>query len=368
MVLVLSHPDITAALSMISTDAMIDAVEAAYAQLSAGTASQPDRTPAHVPQSDTVLVPMTAVLGPSHTAGVKLLADVPANAAAGRPVQQSTIVVVDPRTGACEAFLDGAAITRHRTAAASAVATRHLARADSHVLGLIGAGAQARTHLTALRRVRPIDHVLVWSRRRDTAEQFARDMAESGLRIDVVATPEQAVRAADILCTLTPSAEPIVHGRWFPDGLHVNAVGAPPRPDHRELDTDAVTRAHLVLDSLHTALSESGAIMIPLAEGTLAPDDVTTELGDVVRGTALGRSDPAQITLFNSVGLPIQDLAAARLVIDIARVHSLGTPVKLTTAETRVRPAGTPHDPHRGVRDEPQVAAAAAPLGTAFPG
>lgn len=367
MVLVLSHPDITAALSMISTVAMIDAVEAAYAQLSAGTASQPDRTPAHVPQSDAVLVPMTAVLGPSHTAGVKLLADVPANRAAGRPVQQSTIVLVDPRTGCCEAFLDGAAITRHRTAAASAVATRYLARSDSHVLGLIGAGAQARTHLVALRRVRPIDHVLVWSRRRDTAEQFVRDMTVPGLRIDIVATPEEAVRAADILCTLTPSAQPIVHGRWFPDGLHVNAVGAPPRPDHRELDTDAVTRAHLVLDSLHTALHESGAIMIPLAEGNLTPNDVTTELGDVVRGTAPGRSDPAQITLFNSVGLPIQDLAAARLVIDVARVHSLGTPIKLTNAESQIHPTGPLHDVHRTLRDEPQVAVATASTGTAFP-
>jgi len=341
MVLVLSHADITAALSTISTDTMIDAVEAAYAQLAAGNASQPARTPAHVPHSDAVLVPMTAVLGPSHIAGVKLLADVPANAAAGRPVQQSTIVVVDPRTGACEAVLDGAAITRHRTAAASAVATRYLARPDSHVLGLIGAGAQARTHLAALCRVRPIDHVLVWSRRRDTAEHFAHDMAANGLRIDIATTPEQAVHAADILCTLTPSATPLVHGNWFPDGLHINAVGAPPRPDHREIDTDAVTRAHLVLDSLHTARHESGAIMIPLAEGALTPDAVATELGDVIRGTAPGRTDPTQITLFNSVGLPIQDMAAARLVIDTARVHSLGTPIELTTAETQNRPAGS---------------------------
>jgi alanine dehydrogenase len=342
MVLVLTHTDITTALSMISTDAMIDAVEAAYAQLSAGTASQPDRTPARVPHSDAVLVPMTAVLGPSHTAGVKLLADVPANAAVGKPVQQSTIVVVDPRTGACEAFLDGAAITRRRTAAASAVATRYLARPESHVLGLIGAGAQARAHLTALRRVRPVDRVLVWSRRRETAEQFAHDMAASGLRIEVAASPEEVVRSADMLCTLTPSVEPIVHGRWFPDGLHVNAVGAPPRPDHREIDTEAVTRAHLVLDSLDTAFHESGAIMIPLADGALPPEDVATELGDVVRGTAPGRSHPAQITLFNSVGLPIQDMAAARLVIDIARAHSLGTPIRLTAAETAEHSAGPP--------------------------
>lgn len=328
MVLILTHADITAALAMISPDTIIDAVEAAHADLSRGAAAQPARAPAHVPGSTAVLVPMTAAL--PHTAGVKLLADVPANAAAGRPVQQSAIVVADPVTGACEAFLDGAAITRHRTAATSAVATRHLARTGSRVLGLVGAGAQARAHLAALRRVRPIDHVIVWSRREATAARFAEEMSEPQLRVDVAATPRDAVRHADILCTLTPARVPVVRGAWFPEGLHVNAVGAPPRPDHREVDTEAVTRSRLILDSVYTATHESGAILIPLAEGALTADDLTTELGDVVRGGEPGRTGDREITFFNSVGLPIQDLAAARLVLDTARAHGLGTAIDTT--------------------------------------
>ncbi|KAA9165848.1 ornithine cyclodeaminase family protein [Amycolatopsis acidicola] len=331
MVLILTNADITAALSTISPDAVIDAVEAAHADLAAGLAAQPARVPAAVPGSTAVLVPMTAAL--AHTAGVKLLADVPANASAGRPVQQSSIVLVDPATGTCEAFLDGAAITRRRTAATSAVATRYLARADSRVLGLVGAGAQARAHLDAIRRVRPIDQVVVWSRRQATAARFAEEMAEPGLRIDVAETPQDAVRPADIVCTLTPSRTPIVCGAWFPDGLHVNAVGAPPRPDHREIDTDAVTRSRLVLDSLHTATHESGAIMIPLAAGALRAEDLTTELGDVVRGAKTGRATATGITLFNSVGLPIQDMATARLVLDTTRAHGLGTPVDLSARQ-----------------------------------
>jgi ornithine cyclodeaminase/alanine dehydrogenase len=250
-------------------------------------------------------------------AGVKLLADDPANPAGLR--QQSTIVVLDPRTGSCEAFLHGEAVTRYRTAAASAVATRHLSRPDSRTLGLIGAGAQARAHLAAIRHVRPVDRVLVWSRNAATAHRFAEQVREPGLHVDVVEHPRAAVAGADILCTLTPAPSPIVHGAWFPAGLHVNAVGAPPRPDHREIDTDAVRRSRLVVDTVATAIHESGAIAIPLAAGELHEADITVELGDVITGAQPGRTDDQQITLFNSVGLAIQDLAAARLVIDAAR-------------------------------------------------
>jgi ornithine cyclodeaminase/alanine dehydrogenase len=323
--LVLTRADIEPLLSM---PEVIDAVERAHADLTLGLASQPDRVPASVPGSDAILVPMTAVIGPAGIAGVKLLADIPANLAG--PRQQSTIVVLDPRTGACEAFLHGEAVTRYRTAATSAVATRYLSRAGSRTLGLIGAGAQARAHLSAIRHVRPIDRVVVWSRNPVTAQRFAEQVHQPGLHIDVVDHPRDAVEAADILCTLTPAGEPIVRGAWFRAGLHVNAVGAPPRPDHREIDTDAVRRARLVVDTIHTAIHESGAIAIPLAVGELTRDDVAVELGDVITGAAPGRTDDQQITLFNSVGLPIQDFATARLVIDAARRRGVGIHIDLS--------------------------------------
>ena len=325
--LILTRSDIEPLLSM---PAVIEAVQRAHADLALGRATQPDRHPAAVPDSDAVLVPMTAVLGPARIAGVKLLADVPANPAG--PRQQSTIVVVNPRTGTCEAFLHGEAITRYRTAATSAVATRLLSRPESSTLGLIGAGAQATAHLDAIRHVRPIDRVLVWSRTTDSARAFAERHSQPGLSIEVVDQPRDVVAGADILCTLTPAVQPIVRGAWFPAGLHVNAVGAPPRPDHREIDTDAVLRAYLVVDTIHTAVHESGAIVIPLATGELQAEQVTVELGAVLTGARPGRTSPDQITLFNSVGLPIQDLATARLVIDAANARNAGLHIDLTAA------------------------------------
>lgn len=180
--------------------------------------------------------------------------------------------------------------------------------------------------------MRPIDRVLVWSRTAATARSFAERHRRPGLRIDVVGNPRDAVADADILCTLTPAVRPVVHGAWFPAGLHVNAVGAPPRPDHREIDTEAVRRAHLVVDTVNTAIHESGAIAIPLNAGELHPDAVTVELGAVLIGALPGRTSPDQITLFNSVGLPIQDLATARLVIDAAKARNAGRHIDLNAA------------------------------------
>jgi alanine dehydrogenase len=331
--LVLTRADIEPLLSM---PAVIDAVERAHLDLALGRAGQPTRTAATVPGSDAVLVPMTATLPRAGVAGVKLLADVPGGPG---PRQQSTIVVVDPRTGRCEAFLHGEAITRYRTAATSAVATRLLSRPGSSTIGLIGAGAQARAHLDAIGHVRPIDRVVVWSRNPATARAFADETARPGLAVEVADRPEAVVTAADILCTLTPAVRPIVHGSWFRPGLHVNAVGAPPRPDHREIDTEAVRRAHLVVDTVETAVHESGAIAIPLADGDLRRDDAGIELGAVLAGVRPGRTSAEQITLFNSVGLPIQDLATARLVIDAAYERGAGRHIELAGAPQPDRPA-----------------------------
>lgn len=326
MVRILCRSDI---LTVISMPELIEAVEQAHADLARGMADQPDRTPAIPPHTDSVLIPMTAALPTQGVAGVKLLADIPRNPERGLPRQQSVILLLNADTGTCEAVLDGAAVTQYRTAAASAVATRHLARADSHVLGLIGAGTQARTHLAAISEIRPIDTVLVWSRRHHTARKFREDMAGRVSRIEIADTPEEVVRNADILCTLTPSRSPIVHGAWFQPGLHVNAVGAPPRPDYREIDTEGIRRARLVVDSVHTALHESGDVLIPLEEQAITADHLHDELGEVIIGHKVGRHHAEEITLFNSVGVPIQDLAAAKLVLDHAREKDIGFEVAL---------------------------------------
>jgi alanine dehydrogenase len=334
-VLLLTRSEVASVLDMAE---VIREVETAHAALAAGSGADLGGAQLAVPASTALLIPMTAALPPA--AGVKILTDTPANASRSLPTQQSTIVLVDTTTGACDAVLDGAAITLYRTAAASAVASRYLARKDASVLGLVGAGRLARTHLLAISLVRDVDRVLVWSWRRAGAEAFAASLAEvaserssatdgRGPEVRVASSAEEVVRGADILCTLTPSPEPLVSGAWFKPGLHVNAVGAPPRPDHRELDTEAVTRARLVVDNRNAVARHAGDLLIPLAEGAIEPKDFDVELGQIILGERPGRCSPEEITVYKSVGIGIQDVAAARAVVAAARRRGVGTEVAL---------------------------------------
>ncbi|MCF2527235.1 ornithine cyclodeaminase family protein [Yinghuangia soli] len=320
----------TEVLDLMDMGRMIDAVSRAHADAAQGRAVNPGPHGIVMPGSETVFLPMTAASAPLRGAAVKLLADMPANRARGLPAQRSTVMVVDPETGACEAVLDGRALTLFRTAAASAVATRHLARPDSRVLGLIGAGALAATHVEALRAVLPLAEVRVWSRTAATAAACAEGITATGLEARVVDDPRDAVEGVDVLCTLTPSREPLVRGAWFRPGLHVNAVGAPPRADHREIDTEGVRRARVVVDNRETARLDSGDVMIPVAEGAIDPAHFADELGEIIVGAKPGREKPDEITLFNSVGIGLQDLAAARLVIDRARQLGIGFDIDLS--------------------------------------
>jgi ornithine cyclodeaminase/alanine dehydrogenase len=342
-VLILTRADVQ---QLIAIEPIIEAVEAAHAALSSGRASQTVEAPTVLPGGAAVMLPMAAALSAepqfgtgadgAAIAGVKVLTDAPGNLAIGLSTQHSTITVIDPTTGLCRALIDGVEITRHRTAAASAVATRHLAREDVSTLGLIGAGALARTHLRALCAVRSFERVLVWSRSAAPVARFIADSAELGIPVTAAPSPEAVVRAADVLCTLTPSRDPLVHGAWFGPGLHVNAVGAPPRPDHREIDTEGIARSTVVVDDFAAATSRSGEICVPLARGELTAAHIRGELGGVILGTSAGRTDAQEITLFNSVGLAIQDLAAARQLLAAAEESGIGVQVDLDATLTSV--------------------------------
>lgn len=314
--------------SLLDMTAVIEAVEQAHADLARGQGW--DLGPVSVPVdgSSALLVPMAASI-PGGSAGVKVLTDTPANPAQLLPRQQSTIVLVDTGTGACEAVLDGAAITAHRTAAASAVATKYLARNDARVIGLVGAGRLARAHLEAIRLVRPVEQVLVWSRSAATSNALAAWAEATGLVVKVSEGPQEVVSASDIVCTLTPSPVPLVNGSWFRPGLHVNAVGAPPRPDHREIDTEGIRRSRVVVDSFAVASHKAGELVIPLHEGAITEAHFRDELGQVVVGQRPARTGADQVTLYKSVGLGIQDVATARLVVAGARRTGTGTDVPL---------------------------------------
>lgn len=324
MTVILGHSDIAA---LLDRNEVRKAVEIAFAGLATGENHNPAPYALRLPAEGTA-IPMTAAT-PDRVA-VKLLCDLPANRLHRMPTQRSTIMVTSAITGECVAVLDGRAITAIRTAAASAVATNHLANPAASTLGLVGAGNLAIEHAHAIAAVRDIQEIVVWSRSANTVQRF-RD-ATGDLNIEVVQakSPESVLSSAEIVCTLTPSRDPVVHGDWFRPGQHINAVGAPPRPDHREIDCTGMRRAHVVVDSHSTVMAKSGAVLLAIAEGAITAEDVRTELGGVIAGLAPGRAGDNQITLFESVGIGLQDLVTANLVVSRAQDLGVGTDIDLS--------------------------------------
>jgi ornithine cyclodeaminase/alanine dehydrogenase-like protein (mu-crystallin family) len=229
--------------------------------------------------------------------GAKLVTFYPQNV--GVHTHHALIVMFKPETGEPLAVMDGRLITEMRTAAASAVATQRLAREDASVLAILGSGVQARSHLAALRHVRAFKDVRVWSPRH--AAEFAQRHG-----VTAAASAADAVRRADVVVVAVNSMTPVLHGSWLSPGVHVNAIGAT-RPDWRELDDDVVRNARIFVDSREAALRESGDVIAAKSE--------VTEIGTLLAGTAAGRRNAAEITLFKSVGVAVEDVAAAALVL-----------------------------------------------------
>jgi ornithine cyclodeaminase len=261
--------------------------------------------------------------------GVKLITVFPGNHGTNLDSHQGAVLLFDTTTGTLAAMLDASSITAIRTAAVSAVATRLLARDDASTLALIGSGVQARTHLEALALVRPLSTVRVYSRSAEHAAAFAAWAGrEMEIDVQVAPTAERAVRGADIVCTVTSSRDPVVYGEWLSPGAHVNAVGAS-QPDSRELDSDAVARARLFADRRESLVNESADYLIPLREGRITEARVAGEIGEILIGTVPGRTDRDEITLFKSLGLAVEDLAAAAHVYARAEREGVGASVAL---------------------------------------
>lgn len=261
--------------------------------------------------------------------GVKVVGIFPGNHGTGRDSHQGVVMLFDGHDGAPLAIVDARSVTAIRTAAVSGVATRVLARDDAGDLALLGAGVQAVTHLEAMRAVRRVRRVRVWSRTPAHARAFAaRESVRQGISIDVVDRPRDAVRDADIICTVTASAEPVLEGAWVSAGAHINAVGSSV-PRARELDSAAVAMSRLIVDSRESALHEAGDILTPIAEGAITAAHIAAELGEVLQGTAPARTSPQEVTLFKSLGLGAEDVAAARTLYARAYAAGVGTRASL---------------------------------------
>jgi ornithine cyclodeaminase len=321
---ILNEADLRGVLDMPSA---IAAMRAAFSGLSDGSAHVPVRTAVHGGPVTTLIMP--GFLATPRALGAKVVSVAPANRDRGVPVVQGVVLLVDPDTGAPSALLDGTWLTALRTGAASGLATDLLARAGSRVLGVIGAGAQARTQIAAVCAVRPIEEVRVVSRTRASAEALVDELVrELGGTVTAraVADATAAVRGADIVVTATDSATPVLLDADVAPGTHVNAVGAY-RPSMRELPGELVERARVVVDQVAAALDEAGDVLIPLREGRIV-QEALVELGDVVLGRRPGRRSPAEITVFKSVGGAAQDLAVAALALERAEAGGIGTLVE----------------------------------------
>ena len=303
----------------------VEAMKRAFAQLATGQAEVPARAVLTVPPDRGDYLLMPAVMGGGKAIGTKLLTLLPGNPQVGRPLIHALMALFDGETGEPVAIMDGGALTATRTGAASGAATDFLARSDAETVAVLGAGRQGRTQLEAVCCVRPVKRVCVFDRTLGAAESFADEMAGK-LDIDITPLPTagDAVAQADIVCAATTSGTPVFHDGDLQPGTHVNAIGCY-HPHRHEVPPETVARAKVVVDRLEAAKEEAGDIVIAVERGLMSWEDVYAELGQIAAGLKPGREAPDEVTFFKSVGLAIQDLAAALCALDNARARGLGT-------------------------------------------
>ena len=327
-VLVLSRADVE---SLLDPGELIDALATAMTDLSAGRASMPNRVAALVPERDALLGAMPGYVPSLGALAAKLVTLFPRNADGPLPTHQALLGAFDPETGEPLALIDGTEITALRTGAGSALSTRLLARADARVLAIAGTGVQARAHARAVPLVRDFDEVRVAGRDPAKAERLADELREAGLPARAAPSFEQAIRGADVVCATTHALEPVVRRDWLAPGTHVTSVGY--NTAGRELDDATVAAALVVVESRATALADPPAgandLIEPMRAGVIGRDHVHAEIGELVSGARPGRTSAEQITLYKSVGVGVQDAAAAALVLARARETGAGTTVAI---------------------------------------
>ena len=296
----------------------IDAMEPAMIAATTGAISMPPRLVAPLIDESGTLVLMPGSSTELAAFGAKVINLIPDNPGRGLPAIQGFIALFDHASGTPVAIIDGAEVTGIRTAAASGLATRLLARADAHSCGIFGNGVQAVTHIDAMRAVRPVDEIVVWGRNPDKVQAFAQEQAQrTGIRVRATEDPAEA-GACDLVCTTTTSPEPVLAGEWVRPGAHVNLVGAHSLTT-RECDTGLVVKSSVYVDLMESVRNEGGDIMIPVNEGVIDEDHIIGELGELLQGKIPGRQNAQQVTLYQSHGINAQDMFAAKHIYAKAR-------------------------------------------------
>jgi ornithine cyclodeaminase len=308
----------------------VDVMARALQTLSRGEALLPLRTIVQLPDGKNAFAVMPAFMQQPQVMGAKAVSIFPGNHGTALDSHQGAVLLFETAHGSVIAVMDASSITAIRTAAVSAVATRALSRPDSSELAILGSAVQARTHIESIPLVRPIKRVRVWSRHAEHARVFAESARRRhpDLSIETFDSAREAVRGAHIVCTVTASREPVLMGDWLDEGTHVNAVGASAK-SARELDSRAVARSSFFVDRRESTLNESGDFLLAKRDGLVSDAHILAEVGEVLIGRHPGRRSAGEITLFKSLGLAIEDLAAAHHIYERAARDGLGTRVEL---------------------------------------
>jgi ornithine cyclodeaminase/alanine dehydrogenase-like protein (mu-crystallin family) len=307
----------------------IDVMTGAFTALARGEAILPLRPVLWLPEKVGALGMMPAYLADIGAMGLKVVSVFPGNHGTEYDSHQGAVLLFETGHGQFLGVIDASEVTAIRTAAVSGLATRLLAREDAGDIAILGSGVEARTHLEAMLVVRRARRVRVWSRNELHAREFAaRESRRHAVEVETVAQAREAVAGADIICTTTSAKEPVLQGTWLTPGVHINAIGSSV-PFTRELDTAAVVRSRLFVDRRESTLNEAGDFLFPKAEGAIGDDHIQGEIGEILLGRVGGRTSPDQITLFKSLGLAIEDLAAAHHIYKKALENGAGLSVEL---------------------------------------
>lgn len=324
--LILTQPEVRRLLPM---RRCMDLMAEVLKSLARGECVNPLRSAMHLPDGRGLLGMMPGLSGTPDALGLKVVTVFPGNHGTPYDAHQGLVVLFDPEFGLPTAILDASEVTAIRTAAVSGVATELLARDDSTELAILGSGVQGRTHLEAMLEARRFERVRVYSPTEANRRAFAeRESARHGIAVEAVASAEEAVRDADVICTVTSSREPVLQGSWIAPGAHINAVGSSIKTT-RELDTEAVVRSRLFVDRRESTVNEAGDFLFPKAEGAIDDSHIVGEIGEILLGQVGGRETQDEVTLFKSLGLAVEDLAAAHHVLERARAEGVGVSVPL---------------------------------------
>jgi ornithine cyclodeaminase/alanine dehydrogenase len=310
--LFLSDDDVASVLSMAEA---IDAVEKAFGEYARGSFKMPQRSTIMLDRHGGSVSLMPSYLEDTGALATKIISIYPRNPERGLATTVAWIVVNDPETGMMNAILDGTYLTAMRTGAVTGVAARYLAPENSRVATIIGCGVQGRTQAWAVTETREIEAIKVFDLSRGSMRSFAEEMGPK-LGVDIVQTSSgaEAVKGADIVVTATTSRKPVIRREWLGENIHVSAIGAF-YPDYRELDTETIMEAKIVVDSREAIMEEAGDILIPISEGAITEDHIHAELGELILGHKSGRTGEDSLTVFKSVGLAIQDSSVSSLVL-----------------------------------------------------